>query len=103
MNPFPPKPRGILQDVARVKTMVRDVLGLAGDVGVTISEIVCRDPACPGLETVILVMPAGEATRLVRLTGPVAAVTAEMLARAVASVGDGIQPGESAGPQPADR
>lgn len=81
-NPFAPKPRGVLGDVVRVKALVRDVLGLPEAVGVTVSEIVCRDPVCPGLETVILIMPPGAPTRHIRIPGPIAAVTKDALAAA---------------------
>lgn len=79
VNPFAPKPRGVLSDVARVKGLVRKVLGLAEDASVTVSEITCRDASCPGLETVILVMPSGGATRLLRLPGPVSAVSEALI------------------------
>lgn len=84
-NPFAPKPRGVVEDVARAKALVRQVLDLNEDTGITVSEIVCRDEACPGLETVILVMPPGWPTRLLRIPGPVRAVTREALVLATAS------------------
>ncbi len=40
----------------RVKAHVFEALGRNPDIGISVSEILCRDPGCPGEETVILVM-----------------------------------------------
>lgn len=61
---------------ARIKTWVRERFALPQSTSVTVSEIVCRDPACPGIETVILVMDAGVKTRMVRIARPMMSVTA---------------------------
>jgi len=61
---------------ANIKTWVRERFALSERTSVTVSEIVCRDPACPGVETVILIMDAGVKTRMVRIARPMIAVTA---------------------------
>ncbi len=38
---------------------------------VKVNEIVCPDPACPGYETVILVMAPGRRSRAVKIAKPV--------------------------------
>ena len=60
---------------AAIKTWVRERFALNERSSVTVSEIVCRDPACPGVETVILIMDAGMKTRMVRIARPMLAVT----------------------------
>jgi hypothetical protein len=40
----------------RVKEFVFEALGRNPDIGISINEIICTDPSCPGTETVILVM-----------------------------------------------
>jgi hypothetical protein len=60
---------------AAIKAWVRERFALKERSSVTVSEIVCRDPACPGVETVILIMDAGVKTRMVRITRPILAVT----------------------------
>ncbi|MCJ2045744.1 hypothetical protein MKK58_14575 [Methylobacterium sp. J-078] len=55
---------------------VRRLGGFDAEVIVKVSEIVCADPACPGLETVILIMVPGDPTRAVKI------------ARAMAEIGD---------------
>jgi hypothetical protein len=59
LNRFRPN-RPDPEDSARIKAWVRETLALPDDAVVTVSEIACTDPACPGLETVILVMRPGE-------------------------------------------
>jgi hypothetical protein len=54
----------------RIKSWVRQSLSLPCDAVVTVSEIICRDVRCPGVETAILVMPPGEPTRLVKIPAP---------------------------------
>ena len=55
--------------------------GAAENVSVSVNEIVCNDPACPGTETVILVMRAGRKTEAAKVSKPAAEVIeAEALA-----------------------
>lgn len=61
---------------ARVKQWVRDALALGEDVTVSVNEIECGDPACPGgVETVVLVRGKASVTHAMKIPGPVAAVT----------------------------
>ena len=55
-----------------LKGMVRAQLALAPDVAITVSEIQCGDVACPGTETVVLVMAPGSRTRAFRVRRPLA-------------------------------
>ena len=58
----------------RIKMWVREALSLSDEVAVTVSEINCRDPACPGVETVILVMIPELPTRMIRIARSLAEV-----------------------------
>ena len=60
-------------ETERVKALTRALLGDGTDV--TVSEIVCLDPACPGTETVMLIMAAGQKTRAAKVQKPAAEVT----------------------------
>lgn len=51
----------------------------------TISEIECGDPACPGLETIVLVMREGEATQALRIRIPIQSITLEDVQSSLAS------------------
>ena len=69
----------------RLKAQVRELLGLPEMAAIAVNEIICADPACPGSETVILVMKPGEKTRAYKLQMAMAEVTAEALAEALRS------------------
>jgi hypothetical protein len=72
---------------ARVKALARAALALPDDVALAVNEIVCADPACPGMETVILVMAPGQRTRALKVQKPLEAVTAEDIRAAAAEPG----------------
>jgi hypothetical protein len=72
--------RGEAKAVAeRLKGQVRDLLGLPETAAVAVNEIICADPACPGSETVILVMKPGEKTRAYKLQMAMVEVTEQAL------------------------
>ncbi|GJD51924.1 hypothetical protein OPKNFCMD_4683 [Methylobacterium crusticola] len=71
-------------DRERVAALAREAGGFGPAVTLTVSEIVCPDPACPGTETVILVMAPGARTRACKVAKPVEAVTAADVAAALA-------------------
>ena len=58
---------GLAAASARAKGLIGPALGLGPDDALSVNEIVCADPACPGVETVVLVMRVGEPTRALRL------------------------------------
>jgi hypothetical protein len=59
----------------RVKGYVFAALGSNPDIGISVSEIICRDPGCPGTETIILVMPPGRKTAACKVSKVMADVT----------------------------
>jgi hypothetical protein len=59
----------------RVKGFVFDALGRNPDIGLSVSEIICRDPGCPGTETIILVMAPLKKTAACKVAKPMAEVT----------------------------
>lgn len=72
---------------AQVKRQVRELLGLPENVVIAVNEILCVDPACPGTETVILVMKPGEKTRAFKVQMGLAELTPEALAQALSTAG----------------
>lgn len=44
--------------IARITAIVRDTLALPEDMTVSISELVCHEPNCPDIETVIAILSA---------------------------------------------
>lgn len=68
----------------RIKTDVRDLLGLSEAAAIAVNEILCADPACPGTETVILVMNPGEKTKAFKAQMAMADLKREALAEVLA-------------------
>lgn len=67
---------------ARVAEIARRLGGFGPEVSLTVNEIVCADPACPGTETVILVMAPGARSRACKVAKALDAVTEEDVAAA---------------------
>jgi hypothetical protein len=63
-------PKPDRQAVERVKELARSALQVSPDTAFAVNEIVCKDPGCPGLETVILVMEPGRKTRALKVPKP---------------------------------
>ena len=65
----PPKPRDPVAAEA-IKSWIRahlkDGRTAPDDVAVTVSEIICNDPACPGAETVVLIMRPYHTTKALK-------------------------------------
>ncbi|MFE1603252.1 hypothetical protein [Methylobacterium sp. ID0610] len=60
--------------IAALKEQLGPALGLGPEDALTVSEIACADPGCPDVETVVLVMRAGERSRAIRIPRPLHAV-----------------------------
>ena len=68
---------------AQVKRQVRALLALPDNAVIAVNEILCADPACPGTETVILVMMPGEKTKAFKVQAGLSELTPEALALAL--------------------
>lgn len=71
----------------RVRDLARRLLAGPVPVELTVNEIVCRDPGCPGEETVVLVLQPGAKTKAVKISKPGAAVTEQDLRSALIEAG----------------
>ncbi len=80
---FGAAPKPDAQAVARIKDKVRLILGLPEDVAIAVNEIICADPTCPGMETVILIMEPGTKTVAVKVQAAIESVSDEALTAAV--------------------
>ncbi|KFC74144.1 hypothetical protein FG93_01443 [Bosea sp. LC85] len=72
----------------RIKAETRELLGLPEQAAIAVNEILCADPACPGTETVILVMNPGEKTRAYKAQMPMAELTRDALIAALELAAD---------------
>lgn len=79
-------------DAAReLASRARALLGVGEETTVSITEIACGDPECGGAETVVLVMRPGRRTEAAKLLKPLASVTEDELAAALAPLVEGAQ------------
>jgi hypothetical protein len=62
-------PRPERAAIERVKGFAKAAL-TDPDAAVSVNEIACNDPGCPGIETVILVMEPGRKTRALKVAKP---------------------------------
>lgn len=67
----------------RVESWIRAAGGYGPDTAMTVSEIVCADPACPGTETVVLIFAPGAKTRAVKIAGALDALSEADVGRAL--------------------
>jgi len=68
----------------RLTALVRGILSLTDDDGVTVSEIACSHPECGDAETVVLIMRLGRRTEAVKVLKAMRLVSDEDLRRALA-------------------
>jgi hypothetical protein len=68
-------PKPDRQAIERVKDLARRSLQVPEETAFAVNEIVCNDPACPGIETVVLVMEPGRKTRALKVSKPLDKVT----------------------------
>jgi hypothetical protein len=71
--------------IARIKAWTRSALDAAPGTAFAVNEIACSDSACPGVETVILVMAPGVKTRAYKVPKSLDAVTEPDIRRALES------------------
>lgn len=64
-------------DIARIKGWVKQVMGLANDVTVMVTELRCAEDDCPDVETVIAVLGEPGKARKHKLPKPMSEVTRE--------------------------
>lgn len=69
------RPKPGREAAGQVKGWISAALALGPETPVTVSEIVCRDPSCPGTETVMLVMERGRKTRAYKVSKALDEVT----------------------------
>ena len=67
-----------------IKAIVRAHLSLDDGATISVSEIQCGDAACPGTETVILVMVPGQKTRAYKVLSPLGEADAAAVVSALA-------------------
>ncbi|MCB8822447.1 hypothetical protein [Microvirga rosea] len=76
-------PKPDREGIERVKNLTRAARPFPPETAFAVNEIACTDPACPGIETVILVMEPGVKTRAYKISKPLDQVTEQDIAVAL--------------------
>ena len=80
---FRPRDEPQAEAAERVKAWAAAAAGLTPDAVLAVNEIVCTDPSCPGVETVVLVMEPGRKTRACKVPKGLAEVTEQDIREAL--------------------
>lgn len=67
-----------------IRRWIRAGLPLPDDTTIAVNEIVCTDPACPGTETVMLIMAPGQKTRAAKVDRELVEVTEALVQASLA-------------------
>jgi hypothetical protein len=70
---------GYPQAVQELKLQTQKLLGLSDDVTVSVTELSCREPGCPTVETVVAILGEGEKPTIARIHKPIPNVTPDEL------------------------
>lgn len=71
--------------IQRIKAWAGNVLAGGRDPVLSVNEIACNDPSCPGVETVILIMEPGRKTRACKIPRTLGEVTEQDVRAAIGS------------------
>lgn len=74
VNPLAPKVRNIPAASARIKEWVRRHLALDDSVTISVTELTCREPGCPDVETVVGILEESAPVRTFRFHKPISDV-----------------------------
>ncbi|HTV35186.1 MAG TPA: nitrate reductase [Xanthobacteraceae bacterium] len=77
---------GYPEAIDRLKAATREQLHLSDDVVVCVTELACREPGCPDVETIIAVLTAGKKPRTVRFHKRIIEIDGPELAAALHEV-----------------
>jgi hypothetical protein len=88
VNPLSRRPKAGHPDaIDRLKAATRALLELSDDVVISVTQLACREPGCPDIETIVAVMRPGERPCTARFRKPMPEVTADHLADEFARLG----------------
>ncbi|WFU42169.1 nitrate reductase [Bradyrhizobium sp. CB82] len=74
---------GYPQAVQQLKLQTQKLLGLSDDVTISVSELTCREPGCPDVETIVAILRDGEKPTIARIHKSIPEVTLDELKAAL--------------------
>ncbi|HEV7253663.1 MAG TPA: nitrate reductase [Mesorhizobium sp.] len=84
-NPLAPRPRRGSSHADQIKAWVAEFLPTDAAAVVAVSELACREPGCPDMETVIGVFRLKRPTQMLKIAKPLVAVERADIEQAVAA------------------
>jgi hypothetical protein len=70
---------GYPQAIQALKLQTQALFGLSDEVTISVSELTCRDPGCPDVETVVAILRNGEKPVIARIHKSILDVTPDEL------------------------
>ncbi|WP_157449977.1 nitrate reductase [Bradyrhizobium sp. ARR65] len=70
---------GYPEAVQQLKLQTQKLLGLADDVTISVTELSCREPGCPDVETVVAILREGEKPSIAKVHRSIPEVTPDEL------------------------
>jgi hypothetical protein len=70
---------GYPEAVQQLKLQTQKLLGLSDDVTISVTELSCREPGCPDVETVVAILREGEKPSIARVHKSIPDVTGDEL------------------------
>jgi hypothetical protein len=87
VNPLARKQKiGYPEAIDRIKFATRAILKLSDDVVISVTELACREPGCPDIETVLAILQAGRKPLTVRFHIPIPKISEGELTAALLAV-----------------
>jgi hypothetical protein len=77
---------GYPEAIDRLKAATREQLHLANDIVISVTELACRDPGCPDVETIIAILTADKNPRMVRFHKRIVEIDGSELAAALREI-----------------
>jgi hypothetical protein len=77
---------GYPEAIDRLKAATREQLHLSDDVVVSVTELACREPGCPDVETIVAILTADKKPRTVRFHKRIVEIDQSELAAALHKV-----------------
>ena len=77
---------GYREAIDRFKAVTREQLHLANDIVISVTELSCRDPGCPDVETIVAILTVDKKPRMIRFHKRIIEIDGPELAAALHEV-----------------
>jgi len=74
---------GYPEAIDRLKAATREQLHLSNDIVISVTELACREPGCPDVETIIAILTVDKKPRMIRFRKRIVEIDGSELAAAL--------------------